>query len=496
MHRALMMHRRIRWVFLFSAFFGLVLSGQSFAADRSVIVGFKQKPGPAEKAMVRAAGGKVGRTFGLIPAMVVSVPEEKIAGIKGHGKVAYVESDAPVMAIAPLPGGSEYENSWGVSRIGTAEVHAQGIMGAGVKVAILDTGIDYNHPELAAQYVDGDNFIALDPNYRDPMDDSTFSHGTHVAGIIAAALNDSGVVGVAPAVELYAAKVLDGGGFGTISSLLAGLEWAKEQGVDIVNISIGASQSSLALEEACRAAWESGILLVAAAGNTYGGPVTYPARYDSVIAVAATERDDKIGVFSAIGPEVELAAPGSGIYSSISGGGYDYLTGTSQAAPHVVGVAALMRSRGLTDLNGDGLADSLDLRLGLSSTALDLGVVGKDQVFGYGLVQASPTEPPVVEDHVVVTKTKKVKGVASAQTVSSLGGPLTIRILNGSLKRMDVEVFKAGELIPALAASYRFGPKDPSEVTCSLEESGGALDVVLTPFGKTDSYADVFIRHK
>jgi len=337
---------------VFLAFICFYLSTAALGAQCSVIIGFHKQSGPTEKALIHGAGGSVKHTYHLINAIAAKIPEHALANLHRNPHIAYVEQDATFTAIEPVAAGSvEYKNSWGVERIGCKAVHDLNIRGSGVKVAVIDTGIDYTHEELAGNYVGGYDFVFADD---DPFDDSWNSHGTHVAGIIAAGENGFGVVGVAPEASLYAVKVLDGAGFGSLSNIIAGIQWAVDNNMDIANISI-AGDYSQALQEACDAACNEGLLLVAAAGNTYGNVVTYPAAYDSVIAVTCTDKADQSAYFSPLGPQVELAAPALLICSTSENGGYAELSGTSQAAPHVTGTAALMISLGVEDLNGDGM---------------------------------------------------------------------------------------------------------------------------------------------
>jgi subtilisin len=385
----------------------------------------------------------------------------------------------------------EYAAAWGVDRIGSQAAHDKGIRGAGVKIAVLDTGIDYNHPDLAANVKGGDNFISLDPDFHDYWDDSSRSHGTHVAGIIAAIRNGSGVVGVAPEAELYAVKVLDGAGFGDISSLVAGIEWAIANGMHVINISAGLVEPSLALEQACRSAWEAGILVVAAAGNTYGGPVAYPAAYDSVVAVSATDPQDAVIDLSSTGPEVNLAAPGYDVYSTASGGGYKLTRGTSQAAPHVTGVAALVLSSGtLADQDGDGLLTVQDLRLRLQKTAKDLGTPGQDAVSGFGLVQAATAVG--IEQRQAVSATLTVtKGRPSAdqQTITLSGGSYHVSIVNSGLTSVAVKVLRGG--VPVRSGTYRFKGRGTAPLSFNIDGGTEVLTVVLTPFGRPGTKATV-----
>lgn len=284
----------------------------------------------------------------------------------------------------------EYSSSWGVKYIGSQQVYNQNIIGTGVKIAVLDTGIDYNHPDLAGNYKGGYNFVY---NNADPWDDNCLSyfktcHGTHVSGTIASEHNGIGVAGVAPGSSIYAVKVLDGGGFGGASLVVSGIEWAVNNGMNIISMSLGSTENNTAVLDAVNAAYDAGILLVASGGNTNGGPVSYPAAYDSVIAVTAIDQNGQKASFSPIDQKIEVAAPGVNINSTVQSG-YGLLSGTSMAAPHVTGLAALIFSTNYPDVNGDGIRDNKDVREIIRNTAFDAGIPGKDDVYGYGIVDAS-----------------------------------------------------------------------------------------------------------
>jgi len=323
-----------------------------------VLIGFKEKPGPAEQALVKGVGGKIKYTYHLIPAIAASVPEVAIEALKNNPNITNIEIDGIVYA---LDVDAELDNSWGVKRIGAGFVHDNDNKGAGIKVAIIDTGIDYNHPDLDANYVGGYDFVNDD---TDPMDDA--GHGTHVAGIVAAEDNDidTSVVGVAPEADLYALKVLDETGSGYWSNVIAAIQWSVDNDNDmqVINMSLGGPGQSFALEEACDAAYVEGIVLVAAAGNGFR---IIPAAFDSVIAVAASDSDDKIPGWSSKGSYIELTAPGVKVYSTWwlgdpEEGDYKYGSGTSMASPHVAGTVALMLkvgvySRGTLQITADKL---------------------------------------------------------------------------------------------------------------------------------------------
>jgi subtilisin len=342
-----------------------------------VLIGFKEKPGAAQQAMVRGVGGKIKYTYNIIPAIAASIPEVAIEALKKNPNITDVELDSMVYALD-----AELDNSWGVKRIGAGNVHDPLVPisnGFGVKVAIIDTGIDYTHPDLDSNYKGGWDFVNSD---GDPMDDE--GHGTHVAGIIAAEDNKEGVVGVAPQAELYALKVLDEEGYGYVSDVVYAIQWSTVNGIKVINMSLGGKRN-IFLEWACNLAYYSdGLLLVAAAGN--GGAVIYPAAYSSVIAVSATDEYDNLASFSSTGKQVELAAPGVEINSTLLGGGYIEHDGTSMASPHVAGTAALVIASGISDV--------IEVRAKLQDTAEDIRLSTREQ--GYGLVDAAEAVAPGV----------------------------------------------------------------------------------------------------
>jgi subtilisin len=306
---------------------------------------------------------------------------------------------------------------WGVTRVTAPEVWVGGNRGAGVKVAVMDSGIDTGHPDL--QVVGGYNGITRTTSgYGDDLGLCN-GHGTHIAGTIAARSNGTGVVGVAPEVQLYAIRVFeDVGGqcLAYTSSQIAGLNWAVSQGIRLVNVSIGGSGSS-SYNTAITNAAAQGTYLIASAGNT-GGAVLYPAAAPSAIAVAALDEGNGRASWSSVGPEVDFAAPGVGINSTMPGGGYGGKSGTSMAAPHVVGVAALILAV-QPGLSLEGLKQKL------RDGALDVDAGGFDNNTGYGLVRAmnslgggSPP-PPVPLAMSVSPLVRSVSAVAGGAVAGS-----------------------------------------------------------------------------
>jgi subtilisin family serine protease len=262
---------------------------------------------------------------------------------------------------------------WNLDMVGAYKAHSNS-SGKGAKIAIIDTGVDYNHDELKKNFTHnkGYDFVKNDNN---PMDEA--GHGTHVAGT--AAGKDCGV---APDATLYSIRVLDENGSGSDADVAAGIEWAVANNMHIANMSLGGPSASAALEEMCTVASQNGLLLVAAAGNDEYGP-NYPAAFgDYVIAVAAVNSEKKHAYFSNIWETNDISAPGVNIYSALLGGGYTSLSGTSMATPHVAGGLGLLMSKS----NKPNLAEEI-----MHESAEKIPYKGEYDyrwVFGSGLLRA------------------------------------------------------------------------------------------------------------
>lgn len=329
---------------------------------------------PRSAAEMQNLAASVGATAKNVYATVLEgfsgkLSDSQVRQLLSDPAVDYIEPDRTIRMVAQT-------TPWGISHINAPVAHSRGVTGSGVKVGIIDTGIDHGHPDLAALYAGGIDFVNGD---NDPMDDE--GHGTHVSGTVAAIDNTIGVLGVAPAVSLYGIKVLDRFGSGTFADVIAGIDWAAANGMDVVNMSLGAGVGTNALQTACDNAYASGVVICAAAGNNYGGPVSYPAKYSSAIAVSAIDQGNNLANFSNRGAEVEVTAPGVSIYSTYRGGGYATMDGTSMATPHTTGVCALIWATG-------SFGSASAVRSQLTSTAIDLGSAGRDNNFGYGLIDA------------------------------------------------------------------------------------------------------------
>jgi subtilisin family serine protease len=354
-----------------------------------VIVGFKSA---SDQALVRAHGGEIKYVYSYVHAIAVSLPSQAIEALKSNPNVAYIEPDFQMEAVGkpvkPTPSATPTPTPkpqpaqvtpWGVDKISAPTVWPSDT-GSGIKVAVVDTGIDTSHSDL--KIAGGATFVFLTRSYNDDN-----GHGTHCAGIIAAQNNGVGVVGVAPDVSLYAVKVLNRQGSGYISDICAGIEWCITNKMQVISMSLGSSTSASTLEQECAKAAGSGIVLVAAAGNSGPGADTvgYPAHYSSVIAVGATDSNDVIAYFSSTGPSVSVAAPGVSIYSTYKGNTYATMSGTSMACPHVSGTVALMLQKGVLPGN---------VRNQLQLSAQDLGITGFDNLYGHGRIDVAEACTP------------------------------------------------------------------------------------------------------
>jgi len=318
-------------------------------------------------------GGKIEAAVADVPFAVVSdfLEEVQVAGLS-----TYSEPNLKFQA-AFAPNDPFWALQWGPAQIEADYAWNTTIGDPSVLVAVIDTGVDWNHPDLDANYVAlGYDWVNND---IDPMDDA--GHGTHCAGIIAALIdNNIGVAGLAQ-VRIMAEKGLDQYGGGYEDDLANAIIHAVDQGADILSNSWGGYGASNLIYDAVRYAYDAGVLVIGAAGNDAVSAKLYPAAFDEVIAVTATDQSDNPALFTNFGGWVELAAPGVGIYSTYWDDTYAYMDGTSMATPHVSGVAALIWSQ-FPDVTRDWV------RAQLRYTADDFGDPGFDNYYGYGRVNA------------------------------------------------------------------------------------------------------------
>jgi len=364
------------------------------------------------QALHQNAGARLRKVIGPLNVHVVDLAPgvsalSALTAYRSSGLVQYVEQDGYAYALA-TPNDQYYNIQWHYPAINLPAAWDTTTGSAAVIVAVVDSGIR-SHPDLNGITVQGRDTFSDDNDPTDPgcsLDSSLPSHGMHVTGTIAALTNNGiGVAGVnwggVAGTRIMAIRALGemSGmcGTGTLTDVADGIIYAADHGAKVINLSLGASVGSTALEDAVNYAYARGVTLVAAVGND-NGPVGYPAAYGNVIAVAATACNNAKAVYSNSGPQVDVAAPGGDVtvtcgmdpdtevvwspsWSPSVGNAYFGLQGTSMAAPHVAGVAALMISRGITT--------PASIQATLQSTATDLGAAGRDDLFGYGLINAA-----------------------------------------------------------------------------------------------------------
>lgn len=325
--------------------------------------------------------------------------------------IAYAEQNGIAYA-AMNPNDPYFSYQWHMTRIGMQNAWDEST-GAGVVVAINDTGVKQSLEDLAqTSFTAGYDFINND---NDPTDDH--GHGSHVCGTVAQSTNNSvGVTGIAYNCTIMPVKVLNSGGSGSYTQIADGIYWAVDHGADIINMSLGGSSGSSTLQNAVNYAWNNGVVVVCAAGNSSTSAPFYPAAYPVCISVSAIHSGDGLAGYSNYGSTIDICAPGGdgtdrngdgymdGVLQNTFSGtseGYYFYTGTSMASPHVAGVAALVKAI-------DPSLTNAEIRTILETTAEDLGTSGWDQYFGNGLVDAyaacleaggtPDTDPPVISN--------------------------------------------------------------------------------------------------
>jgi len=360
-----------------------------------LVIGVNEQPEDHTKVidLIVENGGKLVNTVSIKDKVIALVADLPLYGVSSF--VAQVQASNLARYVEPnmkfqtqlVPNDPDWSWQWGPQVIEADWAWNTTTGKPSILVAVVDTGVDYDHPDLAANYVPlGYDWVNNDP---DPMDDN--GHGTHCAGIIAAVLNNGeGIAGVAQ-VKIMAEKGLDALGSGTEDDLANAIIYAVNLGADILSNSWGGSDSAL-IHEAVKYAYDNGVLVVAAAGNAASRTKLYPAAYDEVVAVTATDRDDAPAWFTSFGDWVEVSAPGVDIYSTVWDDAYTNMSGTSMSTPHVSGTAALIWSQ-FPNMTRDWV------RAQLRYTADDLGDPGFDEYYGYGRINARKAVEWAPPDH-------------------------------------------------------------------------------------------------
>jgi len=361
-------------------------------SPEQILVKFKPDVSLPEAAEIhRQLGGQVKDSIAGIGVRVVTVPKgqamEKAQAYSSNARVAYAEPDFVAEAIGS-PDDPGLGNQWGMVKIQAPRAWEVTTGSTSINIAIVDTGVDLDHPDLAGKIVSNINFST-----SGTVDD-VYGHGTHVAGIAAAMTNNGiGVAGLGYTSTIMNVKVLGDTGSGAYSGVASGIIWAADNGAEVINLSLGGSSASSTLEDAINYAWSKGVVVVAAAGNNGDTTPSYPAYYTNCVAVAATDTDDTLAYFSNYGKWVDVAAPGVSIYSTLKDNGYGYKSGTSMASPHVAGLAALVFTT-VSDANGDGRLND-EVRSRIEATCDDIGVsgIGHGRINAAGAVGSVPVLP-------------------------------------------------------------------------------------------------------
>ncbi len=383
-------------------------SGPERVADE-LIVKFADDVSAGEKQAVMASFGlqkkRDSSKAGAFSVFKHPDPQTVLAGLRTLPGVVYAEQDAYAYASSVVPNDPYYGYQWNLRRIGM-ETAWELATGDGAVVAVIDTGVRQSLQDLTqTTFLPGYDFVNQD---SDPDDDE--GHGSHVCGTIAQSTDNAvGVAGIASLATILPVKVLAVDGSGSYDVIADGIVWAADQGADIINLSLGGSADLQVLQDACEYAWSKGVLLVAAAGNEASTTPSYPAAYEVCLSVSAIDSQDALASYSNYGATIDIAAPG-GDSGDFDGDGYDdmilqntfgsagdwfyFYAGTSMAAPHVAGVAALLKGV------NPGLSN-VELRTILESTAEDIGTAGWDEQFGSGLVDAAAAVIAAGADSVV-----------------------------------------------------------------------------------------------
>ena len=379
-----------------------------------------------------------GRDVAFMPVLFARTTAATVSEIRANPNVATVRIDRQVRGPRPAVGGDTdgartaatgQTTSWGVRTIGADRVSDRLRESAArdVTVAVVDSGVDYTHPDLDGAVTWGVNFTGTEPQYGREAAADNNGHGTAVAGIIAAEDNERGTVGVTPGARLYSIKVLDSTNTGSISSLIRGINAAlegpdgtigTEDDADVIQVSVGTEVDSDQLAAATEAAGESAVVVSSVGNDGDGDPetaeVTFPASYDGVLGVAATDTSDETKTYSSEGSAVDVAAPGGPVTTLSPGGGTAAFSGTSAAAPHVSGMVTVLLAA--DDDEAVENRTTAELHSLVGSTARDIERPGPDRFSGDGLVEMDTAVAEVLPTAVERTSSKTM--VTGEETVT------------------------------------------------------------------------------
>ena len=417
--------------------YGAASAQGSSTVEPSIVSGrilVMPRPGLPDEALgllLRENGATRHRRFGAGDLRIVDLPvgaeRAMVNRLSGHPHLKFAELDRTVnVALATTDPylGSE----WHLHKIGALEAWDT-TLGAGITIAILDTGVNSAHPDLVGTMVSGWNVVDNNSNTSD-----VHGHGTKVAGTAAASANNSiGVAGVAGGAKIMPIRISDATGGATYSAMAAGLTWAADRGARVANISYVAASSAAVLNAAAYLKSKGG-LVTTSAGN-YGTNANIAASV-SMIPVSATTAADGLAGWSSYGSFVAISAPGEGIYTTLADGGYGAVSGTSFSSPITAGVIALMMSA-RPDLSSSSIEKVL------YSSAVDLGVAGRDQYFGYGRVDARAALLSVKAMSAIADTTPPETSIVAPLQSTTVSGIVAINVIasdNVGVSRVELTV--------------------------------------------------------
>ncbi|MBU4349785.1 S8 family serine peptidase [bacterium] len=390
------------------------LGGITEFVEQEVLI--KIKPGANIEKIVSAVGGTIIETLPQISVIRIKLASgvtvaESINTLEVLKEVEYAEPNG-ICYMHLAPNDLDYDSQWAPQLTGAESAWDVTTGDNSIVIAVTDTGVDGTHPDFGGKVIAGYdtyNNIAILAN----TDSSVQYHGTHCAGIAAAVGNNNqGMAGVAWGSKIMPIKICGDGPDDYSASnfdMAEAFIWAADNGTDVISCSFGGKGYSQTMKDAIDyAVIDNGCVMVASMGNSHCDEIMYPAGYQSVIAVGATDAHDEIASFSTTGNHMSVCAPGVEIYSTMPGGEYDYLSGTSMSCPFVAGAAALILSQNL-GMSPEGVKTQLE------ETAVDLGSPGFDSVFGYGRVDLAAVVGAVGENKY---------GVVDVLVNDQLGNPL------------------------------------------------------------------------
>jgi len=286
----------------------------------------------------------------------------------GRQQPDYLYSDSASVISPGVPNDSYFDKQWALTKIQALDAWQFTSGSQDIRIAVLDTGIDLNHEDLAGKVVASVNFT------DSPIDADLNGHGTHIAGIIAANMNNNlGITGLVPDCQLLNVKVIGDDGKCKAFAVAEGIIWAVDHGARVINLSLTFIEPQQILEEAVNYAWSKGVVVVAAAGNDGDSTPMYPAYYANCLAVTTTNMNDLLDHSANYGAWVDVAAPGVSIYSTLPDNGYGYSSGTSMSTAYLTGVAGLLFTVA-TDVNGNGRLND-EVRHMIESSCDQVGVL-------------------------------------------------------------------------------------------------------------------------